>query len=447
MSDSQSNGAVFEAGNHRSEGQSDASRSGLGGEHRPISRRRFIQAGGGALVGLAMASRGFAVNTAPKKIRIGVVGGGFGTSFQWHEHPDCIVEAVSDLRPERRKLLMEVYRCAKSYDSLEELVKDPRIEAVAIFTEGPNHVKHAIEAFKRGKHVISAVPACMGGGIEEAERLLDAVKKSGLTYMMAETSYYHQIAISARKFHEAKKFGEIYYAEAEYQHAGLEALYFENGKRTWRHGVAPMHYPTHCTAFLIGVTGERLAEVTCHGWGDNDPICKDNVYHNPFWNESAMFRTNRGHAFRVNVWWKGAHRGVERAQWIGSKMSLYAATSNGAAPVLVRAGGQKETDDAGFVRDLPEFETYQQPQWWKTDMLPEPLRHDSGHDGSHTFLTHEFIDALTHNRRPAVDIHEALAYTVPGIVAHESALKGGERLKIPRFYIGVEHAATGEQIG
>jgi hypothetical protein len=40
---------------------------------------------------------------------------------------------------------------------------------------------------------------------------------------------------------------------------------------------------------------------------------------------------------------------------------------------------------------------------------------------------------VTHNRRPAVDIHEALAYTVPGIVAHESALKGGERLKIPTF--------------
>ena len=41
-------------------------------------------------------------------------------------------------------------------------------------------------------------------------------------------------------------------------------------------------------------------------------------------------------------------------------------------------------------------------------MLPEPLRHDSGHDGSHTFLTHEFIDALVKGRRPAVaDVLEA----------------------------------------
>ena len=101
--------------------------------------------------------------------------------------------------------------------------------------------------------------------------------------------------------------------------------------------------------------------------------------------------------------------------------------------MLVRSGNQTEKDDAGFVRNLPRFEQYQQPQWWKTDMLPEPLRHESGHHGSHTFLTHEFIDALVHDRKPKIDLCEALAYTVPGIIAHQSSLRGGERLKIPSF--------------
>lgn len=373
-----------------------------------------------------------AINTTPKKVRIGIVGGNFGTSFYWHEHPDCVVEAVSDLRPERRKALMDVYNCTKPYNSLEELVRDKNIDAVAIFTEGPNHVRHTIEAMKHGKHVISAVPAAWAT-LEEAQSLLDTVKRYGLTYMMAETSYYQQATISARKFHEAGKFGKIYYCESEYQHDGLESLYFENGKRTWRYGVAPMHYPTHCTAHLVGVTGEQLTEVACHGWGDDSSVLKDNDYNNPFWNESAMFRTNRGHAFRVNVWWKGAHRGCERAQWIGNKMSFYGAHPNGIGPVIIRRGNQTETDDAGFTRNLPALEHYKQPAWWKTDMLPEPLRHNSGHEGSHTFLTHEFIDALTHNRRPAVDVYEALAYTVPGIIAHKSALKNGEKLQIPQF--------------
>lgn len=400
------------------------------------SRRDFLKQGSAVLTGLPLLSSGaLAVNTNPRKIRIGIVGGGFGCSFQWHEHPDCIVEAVSDLRPERRERLMEVYKCSKSYPSLEKLVKDKQIDAVAVFTEGPNHVKHVIEVMKHGKHAISAVPASMGGGMEEAERLLAAVKKYGLIYMMAETSYYQQGTISVRKFHEEGKFGEIYYCESEYQHAGLEALYFnKDGSRTWRHGIAPMHYPTHCTAHLIGVTGERLTNVTCLGWGDDSPICKDNVYNNPFWNESAFFQTDRQHGFRVNIWWKGAHRGCERAQWIGNKMSFYGYHPHTNTPIIIRdEHSRQERDDGGFVRKLPYFEKYEQVEWWKTDMLPEPLRHNSGHHGSHTFLTHEFIDALVHGRKPAVDIVEALAYTVPGIIAHESALRGGESLKIPQL--------------
>jgi len=314
---------------------------------------------------------------------------------------------------------MKVYGCSRAYNSLEELVLAKDIDAVAIFTDGPLHVQHTVEAMKNAKHVISAVPAAWAT-VEQAELLLDTVRKYGLTYMMAETGYYQQSTISARKFCEQGKFGSLYYCEAD-------------GKRTWRHGIAPMHYPTHCSSQLIGVTGERLTEVVCHGWGDDDPICKDNAWGNPFWNESAMFRTDRGNAFRLNIWWKGAHRGCERAQWIGNKMSFYAPHPNGVGPVIVRSAERMEKDDAGFERKAPKFERYDQPHWWKTAMLPEPLRHNSGHEGSHTFLTHEFVDAIIHGRDPAIDVYESLAYTVPGIVAHNSALKEGELLKIPQY--------------
>ena len=40
---------------------------------------------------------------------------------------------------------------------------------------------------------------------------------------------------------------------------------------------------------------------------------------------------------------------------------------------------------------------------------------------------------ILQDREPLVNIYEALAMTVPGIVAHQSALKDGERLKVPRF--------------
>lgn len=397
-----------------------------------ISRRQFLLTSGAAASALAASSRfAWAAESGDKKVRLGVVGGGFGRSFYWHEHPNCTVQAVSDLRPGRREGLMKTYRCDLAYESLEKLILDRNIDAVAVFTPAPDHVRHAVACLKAGKHVLCAVPAAMS--LEECRLLIDTVKQTGLTYMMAETSYYQQPTISARQFYQEGRFGHLYYCESEYHHAGLEVLFWENGQRTWRHGLAPMHYPTHCTAHLISVTGERLTSASCLGWGDDDPILKDNAYGNPFWNETAFFKTNRDHAFRVAVYWKGAHRGTERAQWYGDKMSFFFPHPNGLGPVIVRSGQQTEKDSGGFTRQLPAFENYQQPEWWKTDRLPQPLRHASGHEGSHTFLTHEFIDALVRNRKPAVDVYEAVAYTAPGIVAHQSALKGGEQMKIPGF--------------
>ncbi|MCL6629773.1 MAG: twin-arginine translocation signal domain-containing protein, partial [Armatimonadetes bacterium] len=85
-----------------------------------ISRRDFLKETGAAIAGLTLMpntlyARGGELST-DKKIRIGVVGGNFGCSFQWHEHPNCVVEAVSDLRPERLQNLKNVYKCSKGYE-------------------------------------------------------------------------------------------------------------------------------------------------------------------------------------------------------------------------------------------------------------------------------------------------------------------------------------------
>ncbi len=400
------------------------------------ARRLFLKAASGATLaagsGLLQPAGLYAANTEKKKVRIGIVGGRFGAGFHFHEHPDCIVAGVAELRPERLDRLSKVYQCETRYDSLEALLKDGKdIDAVAIFTEAPNHVPHCIAALDAGKHVLVAVPAAMT--LEECEQLIEAVEMTGLTFMMAETSYWQQSTISARNFFQEGKFGQLIYCESAYQHDGLDVLGHENGQKTWRYGFPPMHYPTHCTAHYISVACEHLTEVVCHGWGDESPMLKDNVYNNPFWNGSAMFKTESGLAFNVRVWWKGAHRGAERAEWIGNKMSFYGHTPNGMPALIVRSGNQTEKDDGGFLRNLPNYEKYEQPNWWATNLLPEPLRHNSGHEGSHTFITHEFVDAVVNNRRPAVDVYEAVAYTAPGIVAHQSSLKGGELLKIPSF--------------
>ncbi len=403
------------------------------------SRNHTGNAGAGLLALAAVPRPAFAVDTSPKKVRMGVIGGGMGRGFGWHKHPDSTVTAVSDLRPDRRDLLMATYGCQTAYPSLEELVRDPNVDAVAIFTDGPLHVQHVKEAMRHGKHAISAVPACWGT-LEQAEELLDVVKTTGLTYMLGETDYYAPYMVSARKYYQQGQFGKILHCEAEYFHDGLEQLYFENGKRTWRHGMPPMWYPTHTVVYLVGLTGERLTHVSCTGWGDVSPVVQDNIHSNPFWNETAWFTSSQGSSFAMRVWWKGPLPDGARASWYGTRMSMITSRIEGArgekSIIKLRTGDRTIKDEHGFNVTLAQREEHQQEAWAAGDMLPEPLRMKGdlpGHGGTELFLTHEFIDALTHNRRPIVDIYEALAYTVPGIIAHQSALRGGERLKIPQY--------------
>ena len=61
--------------------------------------------------------------------------------------------------------------------------------------------------------------------------------------------------------------------------------------------------------------------------------------------------------------------------------------------------------------------------------------HTGRQERAHGYLMSEFVNAILQDRKPLVDIAQALNMTVAGIVAHESALKGGELKKIPQFKI------------
>ncbi|HQH74185.1 MAG TPA: Gfo/Idh/MocA family oxidoreductase, partial [bacterium] len=161
-----------------------------------IARRTFLM----GLTGTAAANLhgSFAFAMPERKIRMGVVGGGFGCSFYWQDHPNSVVAAVSDLRPDRRDLLSKTFRCGTVYESLEKLILDKSVEAVAVFTGAPDHVRHCTAVMNSGKHVISAVPAALT--LEDCQILIDTKEKTGQTYMMAETSYFRQESITAREW-------------------------------------------------------------------------------------------------------------------------------------------------------------------------------------------------------------------------------------------------------
>ncbi len=392
---------------------------------RGYSRRRFMQTAGlGALaLGYSCGSKekpvipGFekaAVNedihknwvpVSDRKIKMGIVGYGyckFGAAFGFQNHPNVEIVAVSDLIPERCEALAKDCRCSKTYPSLEELVKDDTIEAVFIATDAPSHAKHAIEVLKHGKHVASAVPAVFGS-LEDAELLFETVKTTGLKYMMFETSVFRDDLFAMRQIYNAGGFGQLVYSEGEYYHYMEKAL---PSYLNWRVGLPPQWYPTHSNAYGIAVDGGSFTEVSCYGMpsivGHLQP--GNNAYKNPFGTEIALFRTAGGGMSRMAVSWDTPGDEGERG----------------------RVRGQK-----GSYHDKFEALAASLPDLTKPPLPPGVEA--GGHGGSHGYLMNEFVTAILQDRKPLIDIAMALNLTVPGIVAHESALKNGELLKIPQY--------------
>jgi hypothetical protein len=240
-----------------------------------------------------------------RKIKVGIAGFGlckFGAAFFYQNHPNVEVVAATDLDPGRCKALAKRVGAKKTYASCEEMIKkDKEIEAVYIATDAPSHARLCIMALNHDKHAISAVPAVFGWEAEEdAEKLFKAVKKSGMKYMMNETSTFHADLYAMRMQYQAGALGKIIYSEGEYWHdfghGGIGSYNPKNGKidnRGWRNGLPPMWYPTHAAAYYVSVAGGgRFTEVSCVGSHSNykEFQTKNNEHKNPFGTEIAMLK-------------------------------------------------------------------------------------------------------------------------------------------------------------
>ena len=340
-----------------------------------------------------------------RKIRFGIVGHGvceFGAAFGFQDHPSVQVMAVSDLIPERRSNMMKACRCDRSYESLEVLIKDPGIEAVFVATDAASHARHCIECLQHGKHVMTAVPATWGS-IEEGQELLETVQRTGLKYMMAETSCFHADCYAMRKIYQADGFGRIVYSEGEYVHYIPGDFPSFQG---WRTGCPPLWYPTHSTAYYTWVTGQRYTSVSCLGFPGQHAVYQPggNKYNNPFADQIALFHTSEGGSSRMSMCKSVQGYSGEAGRLFGERGSFVGSYQ-------------------GTLTQLPDI---------VRPPLP-PTVDAGGHGGSHGHLSHEFVTAILEDREPLVNVYEALAMTVPGIVAHQSSLKDGQRLPVPQF--------------
>lgn len=389
---------------------------------------------------------------------IGVVGAGqFGGQFAhlFNLHPGVSAVYAVDELPERASQAADRYGLAGSKASFEDLLAS-EVDAVAIFTQRWTHGPLVEQALRAGKHVYSAVP--MAVSEEEIEGIINAVRETGLVYMMGETSYYNPATVYARKQLAGGKFGRIFYAEGDYVHdmdLGFYEAYQYSGGDRWKETASypPMLYPTHALGGVLGAIPAHAVSVSCVGVKDDrdDGVFDKDVsmFGNDFSNATALFELSDGGVMRTNEMRRvgyPSHIRESRFRFFGTEASF-----EQLAKVTVwqdkrnvhDISEQLETrpsiplDDPSLANVAPElrdaFVSGLAPVH-DPGRLPEEFRGaPNGHEGSHHFLVDDFVTAVNNRTVPPVNAWTAARFTLPGIVAHQSALQRGARLPIRDF--------------
>ena len=369
-----------------------------------------------------------------EKINVAIVGLGFGAEFIpiYQQHPDANMYAICQRNVEKLNEIGDAFGVEKRYTDYDEMLKDELIDAVHINTPIPNHAEQSIKALKAGKHVACTVP--MATTVEECRQIVEAVEETGLTYMMMETVVYAREFLFMKELYEKGDLGKIQFLKASHQQD-------MDGWPNYWPGLPPMHYATHCVGPVLGLTRSEAEYVSCFGSGT---IREDLIgqYNSPFAVETAhiKFKNSDLSAHVYRSLFDTARQYRESFEVYGSKSSVEWPLIEG-EPLVVHVAKRPEPEIPEEVK-CPDY----------AHLLPQPIQHftqagvydedenqhlsfsqGAGHGGSHPHLVHEFIDALKTGRQPFPNARQSANITCVGILAHESALKGGEIIYLPSF--------------
>lgn len=389
-------------------------------------------------------------------IHVGICGvGAFAECFipLFKHHPEVAKVVLCDLDADKLAAKCAKFDIPDRCGSLDELCAMD-VDAIAIFTQHHLHGPQAVQALKAGKHVYSAVPPAIS--LEEIAELVRAVEETGKVYMLGETSYYYPCAIYCRERFRKGDFGHVVYAEAEYYHDYSHGLY---DVLKWRHGKdweryanwPPFFYPTHSTSMIVSVTGAHVTHVSGMGFVDRHPDGlfnrSDSFWNNRFSNETMLCRMSDGSMARINEFRRIGHPGTVGLSIYGTEASYEEQVGS---QMWVTKDRSKCLDLSELLRcrDIPaQHEAGNMSKVTSADgthrgvssvhpveRLPKEYRGlPNGHNGSHQFLVHDFISACVTGTTPPNNVWAAARYVVPGLIAHESALKGGILMEVPDF--------------
>ena len=152
-----------------------------------------------------------------KKIRVAVVGLGFGAEFipLYQKHPDAECYAICQRDKEKMDKVGDLFKVERRFTRFEDLLKIKEIDAIHVVTPIGAHAQMTIAALEAGKHAACTVP--MATSVEDCQRIVQARKKAGKVYMMMETAVYTREFLYVKDLVDKGEIGKIQFLRGSHQ--------------------------------------------------------------------------------------------------------------------------------------------------------------------------------------------------------------------------------------
>ncbi len=296
------------------------------------------------------------------------------------------------------------------FESHEEMFASRLVDAVLIETPPETHAAVAIAGLERGLHVMSDVPAVHE--IAEAAPLWEAARRGRAVYAFGATTNFWGFVDTCADLLRQGLLGKPYFAEAEYV-ADIDWLVKET---PWREHYAPIRYCTHSLGPVLKWLGEELRDVACFSTGSRrrgDAEDDDAM--------TALLKTDGGAIVRLLISFITGHPVPYHRYVCYGTEGYFEKTqplAGGESQVLFSSRkiyGLDAPTRLPVAESRPEFKA---------------LAGVGEHGGADFAMLTNFADAIESKAAPAVGIREALAMTLPGLYALDSARRGGRLTRI-----------------
>jgi predicted dehydrogenase len=123
--------------------------------------------------------------------------------------PNCHVKYAVDFSPERRAFVESNFPKTRAVATVEEVIKDPEVDAVIVATPAASHFGLARDVLNAGKHVFVEKP--LATTVAEVDELGRIAAARGLVVMSGHTFIYNNAVRYVKKLIDSGELGEVRY--------------------------------------------------------------------------------------------------------------------------------------------------------------------------------------------------------------------------------------------